>query len=57
MHKKKIKVVLEVVDTISVHCPETTQYMKENRKKVCEREKLTVEELFHFVVFCNVCLY
>ena len=36
---------------MSVNYPETTQSIKEYMKEVFEREKLTVVELFHFVLF------
>ena len=48
---------------MSVKYPETTLYIEENMKEMCERENLTVGEVFYFGVFgwmvalqCDVCL-
>ena len=51
MDKKKLKVALEAFN-VSFKYPEhtTAQYIKEN-VKVRQREKMWVEEEFHFVVF------
>ena len=46
MGKKKLRVTLEVLDNASTKYPETVQYVKQDMKEVCEREKLSVEEVF-----------
>ena len=39
------------MDNVPVKEPEATQYIGNNMIKVCEREKLSVEEAFYFVIF------
>ena len=39
------------MDNVPVKDSETTQYIGNNMIKVCEREKLSVEEAFYFVIF------
>ena len=51
MDKKKLEVVLEVLNNVSIRYSETAQYIKENMKKVSKKENLTVEKVFRFVVF------
>lgn len=41
MEKEKLKVVLEVLNNASFKYPEITQYIKQNVKEMCQREKLT----------------
>lgn len=50
MNKKKLK-VRKVLHNMSIRYSETAQYINENMKEVCEKENLTVEEVFCFVVF------
>lgn len=40
MEKKKIKVVLKVLGNFFGNYQETTRYISENTKEVCERQKL-----------------
>ena len=51
MGKEKLKVLLEVLNNVSVKYPEAAQYIKENMTETCKREKLSVEEVFCFVDF------
>ena len=51
MDKKKLEVVLQVLNNVSIRYSETAQYIKENMKKVSKKENLTVEKVFRFVVF------
>ena len=46
MGKKKLRVTLEVLDNASTKYSEKAQYIKQDMKEVCEREKLSVEEVF-----------
>lgn len=46
MQKKKLKVVLEVLDNASANYSETTQYINKNMKEVYERGKLKVKKGF-----------
>lgn len=46
MDKKKVRVTLEVLDNASTKYTETAQYIEQNMKEVCEREKLSVEQVF-----------
>ena len=46
MDKKKVRVTLEVPDNASPKYTETAQYIEQNMKEVCEREKLSVEQVF-----------
>ena len=44
MDKKKLKVVLEVLNNISIKYLDTAQYIEENMRKTCKKEKLLAEE-------------
>ena len=50
--KKKLRVTLEVLDKLSTKYPETGNYNEENMTEVCVREKLSVWEVFCFVLLC-----
>lgn len=52
MDKKKLKVVLEMLDNKSIKYPETAQYIENNMMEVSASEKLSIEEVF----FCCFCL-
>ena len=52
MDKKKLGLTLEVLGSVSTKYLEAAQCIEENMKEACEREKLSVEELFYFVVSC-----
>ena len=58
MKKKKLKVLLEVLNNVSVKQLERAEYIEINMIEVREREKLSIEDVFYFVVFClhNGCL-
>ena len=51
MKNKKLKVLKEVLNNVSLWYAETTQYTDKNMKEVCEGGRLTVEVVFYFVVF------
>lgn len=46
MDKKKLKVVLEMLDNKSIKYPETAQYIENNMMEVSASEKLSIEEVF-----------
>ena len=50
MDKKKFRIVLEVLDNVSIKYPETANYIENNMMELCSREKLSVEEVFYFAV-------
>ena len=50
MGKKKLKIVLELLDNVSINYPERTQYFENNILELWSREKLSAEEVFYFVV-------
>lgn len=57
MEKKNPKVLLEPLNHVFVKYPKTTQYIEEDMKKMCDREKLTVEWVFYFRSFwVDACL-
>ena len=51
MKNKKLKVLMEVLNNVSLWYAETTQYTDKNMKEVCEGGRLMVEVVFYFVVF------
>ena len=46
MEKKKIKAFLEVLGNFFANYPQKTRYISENTTEVCERQKLTIEDVF-----------
>ena len=51
MDKKHLMATPGVLHNVSVKYPDTAQYIKENINELCQREKLSVEVVFYFVVF------
>ena len=50
MDKKKSRIVMEVLSNVSIAYTETAQYIENNMLDICSREKLSIEEVFYFVV-------
>ena len=50
MDKKKSRIVVEVLSNVSIAYTETAQYIENNMLDICSREKVSIEEVFHFVV-------
>ena len=50
MDNKELRITLEGLKNVLNKCPETAQYIEENLKELCEREHISVQEGFHFVV-------
>lgn len=48
MDKKRVKVVMKVLDDVKIKCPERARYIEEHLKKY-ENEKTSIEEVFYFV--------
>ena len=42
---------MEVRQHVKERFPETKEFIEQNMKEVCEREKITVEEVIYFVLF------
>ena len=49
---KKLGVTFEVLDQLLTKYPQTTGCIEENMRKMYKREKITIERVFYFVVFC-----
>ena len=49
MDKKRIKTMKKVLASVKLKYPEMMEYIEENIKKVCESEKMSMEEVFYFV--------
>ena len=43
MDKYKLKITLEVLNNVSIRYRKTAQYIEENMKKVCKKDKIPVE--------------
>ena len=50
MDKKKLKVVLEMLDNKSIKYPETAQYIENNMMEVSASEKLSIEDVFFLLL-------
>ena len=48
---EKLKVAPEALDNVSRKYPETKKYSEWDMEKVCEKEKVTLEEVFYLNVF------
>ena len=48
---EKLKVAPEALDNVSRKYPETKKYFERDMEKVCEKEKVTLEEVFYLNVF------
>lgn len=48
MDKKRIKTMKKVLASVKLKYPEMMEYIEENIKKVCESEKMPMEEVFYF---------
>ena len=48
---EKLKVAPEALDNVSRKYPETKKYSERDMEKVCEKEKVTLEEVFYLNVF------
>ena len=52
MDKKRLRVVLKVLDEVKVQFPETKQFIEECIEQECLKENTSAEEL----IFFNFCL-
>ena len=48
---EKLKLAPEALDNVSRKYPETKKYSERDMEKVCEKEKVTLEEVFYLNVF------
>ena len=48
---EKLKVAPEALDNVSRKYPEIKKYSERDMEKVCEKEKVTLEEVFYLNVF------
>ena len=50
MDKKRVNVVTNVLDNVKIKYWERAEYIEKNMKEVHDNERISMEEVFHFVV-------
>ena len=48
MDKKRVKIVLAVLDTVKSKFPETQEFIDSTLKEECEKEGMTVDEVIFY---------
>ena len=48
MDKKRVKIVLAVLDTVKSKFPETQEFIDSTLKEECEKERMTADEVIFY---------
>ena len=48
MNKKRVKIVLAVLDTVKSKFPETQEFIDSTLKEECEKERMTADEVIFY---------
>ena len=51
MNKTKVEVYREILRDVSQNSEEAENFFKEQIGEICERKKISVEEVFYFYIF------
>ena len=57
MDKKRVNVVTKVLDNVKIKYWETAEYIEENMKERHDNERISMGEVFHFVVLLFLRFY
>ena len=57
MDKKRVNVVTKVLDNVKIKYWERVEYIEKNMKEVHDNERISMEEVFHFVVLLFLRFY
>ena len=54
MNKRRLHIVLKVLSEVSTTFSDTKEFIGKKLEEICVREKLSVQEIIHSLLFCLI---
>ena len=54
MDKRRLQIVLKVLSEVSATFSDTKEFIDKKLEEICVREKLSVQEIIHSLLFCLI---